>query len=137
MIGALAGAFVLLLLSAFTSVLGVGGGPLGRAREAINAAYESNAGDCLNWSKDLSDAQKVECGKEHKFEVTGTASDTGGGVVAGVEVSIDGGRTWHPAEGTTKWRYTWSATAPPAAGTIRSRAVDDSGNLEAAGARSR
>jgi hypothetical protein len=73
MLGALAGAFVLLLLSAFTSVLGVGGGPLGRAREAINAAYESNAGDCLNWSKDLSDAQKVECGKEHKFEVTGTA----------------------------------------------------------------
>jgi hypothetical protein len=66
-----------------------------------------------------------------EFEVTGTASDAGGGVVAGVEVSIDGGRTWHPAEGTTTWRYTWSATSPPAAGTIRSRAVDDSANLEA------
>ena len=27
----------------------------------------------------------------------GTATDTGGGVVAGVEVSTDGGTTWHPA----------------------------------------
>ena len=29
--------------------------------------------------------------------ITGTATDTGGGVVAGVEVSTDGGTTWHPA----------------------------------------
>ena len=29
--------------------------------------------------------------------VTGTATDAGGGVVAGVEVSTDGGTTWHPA----------------------------------------
>ena len=29
--------------------------------------------------------------------VTGTATDAGGGVVAGVEVSTDGGATWHPA----------------------------------------
>lgn len=63
------------------------------------------------------------------FEVRGTASDAGG-VVGGVEVSVDGGRTWHPAEGTTSWRYRWNADAPPAAGAIRSRAADDSGNLE-------
>ena len=37
----------------------------------------------------------------------GTASDAGGGVVAGVEVSTDGGTTWHPATGTTNWTYTW------------------------------
>ena len=30
--------------------------------------------------------------------LTGTASDGGGGVVAGVEVSTDGGTTWHPAD---------------------------------------
>ena len=30
--------------------------------------------------------------------VTGTATDTGGGVVAGVEVSTDGGATWHPGD---------------------------------------
>jgi len=63
------------------------------------------------------------------FEVTGVASDSGG-VVAGVEVSVDGGRTWHPAEGTTRWRYRFEATAAPGAGAILSRAVDDSGNIE-------
>ncbi len=66
------------------------------------------------------------------FEVTGTASDAGGGVVAGVEVSIDGGKTWHPATGTDQWSYQWQAQS--AAGTTAlSRAVDDSGNLERVG----
>ncbi len=61
--------------------------------------------------------------------ITGTAADAGGGVVAGVEVSVDGGATWHPAVGQSSWRYTW---VPNAAGqfTIRTRAVDDSCNLE-------
>jgi hypothetical protein len=63
------------------------------------------------------------------FEVSGTASDVGG-VVGGVEVTIDGGKTWHPAEGTTRWRYRFEATSAPAAGAVLSRAVDDSGNLE-------
>jgi hypothetical protein len=63
--------------------------------------------------------------------ITGTAADTGGGVVAGVEVSIDGGTTWHPASGTTAWSYTWTPGAPGAR-TILSRATDDSGNIEAA-----
>ena len=39
--------------------------------------------------------------------VTGTATDAGGGRVAGVEVSTDGGATWHPATGTTSWTYTY------------------------------
>jgi hypothetical protein len=64
------------------------------------------------------------------FEVSGTATDAGGGVVAGVEVSIDEGRTWHPAEGTSRWRYRWTATSGGKPGVVRSRAVDDSGNLE-------
>jgi hypothetical protein len=62
------------------------------------------------------------------FEITGVASDAGG-VVSGVEVSVDGRRTWHPAEGTARWRYRFDAAAA-AAGAILSRAVDDSGNLE-------
>lgn len=62
--------------------------------------------------------------------ITGTASDSGGGVVAGVEVSVDGGTTWHPASGRTSWSYTWTPTQV-ATVTIKSRAVDDSGNLEA------
>ena len=45
--------------------------------------------------------------------ITGTASDTGGGVVAGIEVSTDGGTTWHPATGTTSWTYTWTAHGNP------------------------
>lgn len=60
--------------------------------------------------------------------ITGTASDSGGGVVGAVEVSVDGGTTWHPANGRENWTYSW---IPQAAGTaqIRARAVDDSGNI--------
>jgi hypothetical protein len=66
--------------------------------------------------------------------VSGTATDGGGGRVAGVEVSTDGGATWHPAtSGTTSWSYTWLVHGSPTT-TIRTRAVDDSGNLETAGA---
>ena len=60
---------------------------------------------------------------------TGTATDSGGGVVGGVEVSVDGGVTWHPAEGRANWSYTWSPDTPGPANVL-SRAVDDSGNLE-------
>ncbi|HEY7114975.1 MAG TPA: DUF4082 domain-containing protein, partial [Tepidisphaeraceae bacterium] len=61
--------------------------------------------------------------------ISGTASDGGGGVVAGVEVSVDGGLTWHKATGRNNWTYSWS---PNSTGTaqIRSRATDDSGNIE-------
>ncbi|WP_457964493.1 DUF4082 domain-containing protein [Arthrobacter sp. D1-29] len=59
--------------------------------------------------------------------VSGTASDVGG-VVAGVEVSTDGGTTWRRASGTTNWTYTWNAHGSPNS-VLRSRAVDDSGNL--------
>ena len=61
--------------------------------------------------------------------ISGTAADTGGGVVAGVEVSVDGGTTWHPATGRASWTYNWTP-GPSSPVTIRSRAVDDSGNLE-------
>ncbi len=61
--------------------------------------------------------------------VSGTASDAGGGVVAGVEVSIDGGTSWHPATGTTSWSYTVTPTSPGTV-NIQARAVDDSGNLQ-------
>ncbi|WP_430296043.1 DUF4082 domain-containing protein [Sinomonas sp. B1-1] len=61
--------------------------------------------------------------------VKGSASDNGGGTVAAVEVSTDGGTSWRPATGTTAWTYTWVAHGNPSA-TIKSRAVDDSGNIE-------
>lgn len=61
--------------------------------------------------------------------IKGTAKDHGGGRVAAVEVSVDGGTTWHPADGREAWRYDWT---PIEAGdfTVICRAVDDSGNLE-------
>ncbi|MGN6283976.1 MAG: DUF4082 domain-containing protein [Afipia sp.] len=61
--------------------------------------------------------------------ITGTATDNGGGQVAVVEVSTDGGATWHRASGYENWSYTF---VPIVGGTydLRSRAVDDSVNLE-------
>ena len=61
--------------------------------------------------------------------ITGTAADTGGGVVGGIEVSVDGGTTWHPADGRANWTYVWTVSGSGSV-NIRSRAVDDSANLE-------
>jgi len=62
--------------------------------------------------------------------VTGTAADTGGGVVAAVEVSTDGGTSWHRATGTTSWTHTYIQQGVGAA-SIRVRAIDDSANFPA------
>jgi methionine-rich copper-binding protein CopC len=67
--------------------------------------------------------------------ISGTATDSGGGVVAGIEVSTDGGSTWHKASLTAAttpatWSYSWTPSYTGTA-TIESRAVDDSANLEA------
>ncbi len=64
--------------------------------------------------------------------ITGTATDTGGGIPAGVEFSYDGGTTWHPASGAATWSATWTPSVPGLT-TLRSRAVDDSGRLETPG----
>ena len=63
--------------------------------------------------------------------IQGTATDAGGGRVGGVEVSLDGGTSWHPTSGRESWRYTWT---PSAAGqvTLMARATDDSANLGSA-----
>jgi hypothetical protein len=61
--------------------------------------------------------------------VTGTAVDTGAGIVAGVEFSTDGA-TWHPATGTTSWSYTFTALGTSST-QLRVRAIDDSANIGA------
>ena len=73
--------------------------------------------------------------------ITGTATDSGG-KVWGIEVSTDGGTTWQPAtwQRTTpppvpdqvNWSYGWTPATNGSVTTvtIKSRAVDDSGNLE-------
>ena len=62
------------------------------------------------------------------ISVSGSATDADG-AVAGVEVSINGGATWHRATGTASWTYDWTPTANGVV-TIKSRAFDDSGNME-------
>lgn len=64
-----------------------------------------------------------------QITITGTATDTDG-IVAVVEVSMDGGTTWHRATGTSEWTYDW--TVPYETGTyfVMTRAVDDSINIE-------
>ena len=55
-------------------------------------------------------------------------------MVAGVEVSTDGGSTWHPvttmspAATSVTWSYTWSAAGSGPV-TLESRATDDDANL--------
>lgn len=62
--------------------------------------------------------------------VTGTAQDAGGGIVGGVEVSLDGGSTWHPAQGGSAFSYTGVVSATGSS-AIQARAIDDSGNIQA------
>ena len=61
--------------------------------------------------------------------INGTATDSGGGLVGGVEVSVDGGLNWHPATGRSSWSYFW---APTATGSfaIQVRSTDDSLNTQ-------
>ncbi len=61
--------------------------------------------------------------------ISGTATDSGG-LVGGVEVSTDGGTSWHPATGRATWTYSWTPGATGAV-TILARASDDSANLGA------
>ena len=71
--------------------------------------------------------------------INGVASDpageVGGSRVAAVEVSTDGGATWHPAEGRETWTYKWTPQQTGAK-SLRARAIDDSGNIGSAASRS-
>ncbi|MEQ1955488.1 DUF4082 domain-containing protein [Mesorhizobium yinganensis] len=63
-----------------------------------------------------------------RVTITGTAQDSGGGIVAGVEVSTDGGQSWWKAVGRENWSYSWIAQATNNYSFL-ARAVDDSLNL--------
>lgn len=65
-----------------------------------------------------------------RLVVTGSARDVGGGVVGSVEVSIDGGATWHPAAGGEAWSCTLDLPPDVHEVNVLSRAIDDSLNLE-------
>ncbi|SES25127.1 Ig-like domain-containing protein [Actinokineospora terrae] len=62
--------------------------------------------------------------------ITGTAVDSGGGKVGSVEVSVDGGATYHRATGLDTWSYAWTpSTLGPV--SIKVRASDDGATLGA------
>jgi N,N-dimethylformamidase beta subunit-like protein/uncharacterized protein DUF4082/Big-like domain-containing protein/purple acid phosphatase-like protein len=61
--------------------------------------------------------------------ITGTAVESGGGLLSGVEVSTNGGATWTRATGTSNWSFSWVVSGTGSA-TIKSRSYDDSGNME-------
>ncbi|HEX8524894.1 MAG TPA: N,N-dimethylformamidase beta subunit family domain-containing protein [Tepidisphaeraceae bacterium] len=60
--------------------------------------------------------------------VNGTTADSGGGVVAGTEYSIDGGTTWHPTAARTPWTFSFSAVNGGQM-TVLVRGIDDSANI--------
>src|SRR3954471_6016416 len=63
----------------------------------------------------------------------GSSFDRGSGVVGSVEISLDGGATWHLTSPEINlfdhWHYSW---IPTTMGTVKvgTRATDDSGNTE-------
>jgi hypothetical protein len=52
-----------------------------------------------------SNVNTISIHQTKKLSITGSAIDLGGGRVAAVEVSVDGGRTWHLATGRYNWYY--------------------------------
>jgi hypothetical protein len=79
-------------------------------------------------------AAKASLTQNTAVQITGTAVDAAG-QVCGVEVSVDGGTTWRPAQpmggtqGFSTWAFTWTPTTTGSA-TIMARGVDDSLNQE-------
>ena len=67
-------------------------------------------------------------GHGETITISGTATDVGGGVVAGVEVSVDGGATWSRAEGRGQWTFQ-DGINMQGSRPVMARAVDDSGNI--------
>ena len=89
----------------------------------VRAAASSDATAAVATPADLPDTVAALA----PVTISGTASDAGG-LVALVEVSLDGGGSWAIAQGTTEWSYTWT---PEAEGTrtVLVRAIDDSLNI--------
>jgi len=65
--------------------------------------------------------------------IVGSAEDREGGVVGGVEVSVDEGKSWHPAQGRESWTFEWRPAAGLENAILVSRATDDSLNQETSG----
>ncbi|UPK40494.1 DUF4082 domain-containing protein [Bradyrhizobium sp. 186] len=97
----------------------------------LTAATQSTDGTApTSGITNLSAASVVE---GQSITVTGTAADAGG-KIAGVEISTNGGTSWHPANSNVgaanvTWSYTF-VTGAQGTYNLKTRAIDDSLNLE-------
>jgi len=57
-------------------------------------------------------------GCEWRLRASISASDAGGGVVGGVEFSVDGGELWHPAEADVPLGPPSSSSSPPSSSSL-------------------
>nr|WP_245283135.1 DUF4082 domain-containing protein [Bradyrhizobium sp. WSM2793] len=102
---------------------------------SLAAAFKSTDGTAP--TSGITNLSAASVAEGQSITVTGTAADAGG-KIAGVEVSTNGGTTWHPANSNVgaanvTWSYTFVTTGQ---GTysLKTRAIDDSLNLETPGA---
>lgn len=103
----------------------MGAQPATRASDLVAAVASTDTTKPTVTISAPADAATVAHGSS--VTVSGTAADVGG-IVAGVEVSTDGGATWHPAQGKQNWTYTYIQKGLDTA-TIQVRAIDDSANI--------
>jgi hypothetical protein len=66
------------------------------------------------------------------YTISGTAEDNLSGL-AQVEISLDGGSTWEPVNGTDAWTYEWTIPETEGVYVLHSRATDVAGNVEPLG----
>ncbi|MFB6452994.1 DUF4082 domain-containing protein [Bradyrhizobium tunisiense] len=102
---------------------------------SLTAAIRST--DVTAPSSSITNLSAASVAEGQSITVTGTATDAGG-KIAGVEISTDGGTRWHPANSNVgaanvTWSYSFS-TGAQGAYSLKTRAVDDSLNLETPGA---
>ena len=81
--------------------------------------------DVMTTLRDVAGGVLVPVGFGEELRLEGTAVDRGG-VVAAVEIKIDG--RWRRADGHDPWTYRWTPMWPGSR-LIQARAVDDSANL--------
>jgi hypothetical protein len=76
--------------------------------------YPSVNKDKLPPASTITDVRIKAVGGAYEIFVAGTALDAGGGNVAAVEVSVDGGQSWRMAEGRAKWTFVHRIVSRPA-----------------------
>jgi hypothetical protein len=108
----------------------------GTLQSGLTAASESSDLTAPNASI-TSPASGATFSSGANITFSGSATDIGGGVIAAVEISTNGGSTWsqatfNAAASTVSWTYSWTASSD---GTynVKVRGVDDSGNIGNAG----